>query len=80
LEAAVEAAVVLVIDGDRLLMLKTAAGRIGEGRWKSLSGKLMPGESPAEGAAREAFEESASRCRPCPPSPLRSPCRPSCRF
>ena len=58
MEAAVEAAVVLVIDGDRLLLLKTAAGHIGEGRWKGLSGKLLPGESPAEGAAREAFEES----------------------
>ena len=57
MEAAVEAAVVLVIDGDRLLLLKTT-GHIGEGRWKGLSGKLLPGENPAEGAAREAFEES----------------------
>ncbi len=55
---AVEASVVLVVDGGRLLLLKITVGHVGEGKWKGLSGKLLPGESPSEGAAREAFEES----------------------
>lgn len=54
----VEAAAVVVLGGDRLLLLKTATGHIGEGKWKALSGKLLEGESPKEGAVREAFEES----------------------
>lgn len=57
----VEAAVVLVVDGGHVLLLKTAAGHVGEGMWKGLSGKLLPGEIPSEGAAREAFEESSLR-------------------
>ena len=58
---AVEAAVVIVVDGGHLLLLKAAAGHVGEGKWKGLSGKLLLGESPSEGAAREAFEESGLR-------------------
>lgn len=54
----IEVAVVLVVDGGRLLLLQTAAGHVGEGKWKGLSGKLLPGERPSEGTAREAFEES----------------------
>jgi 8-oxo-dGTP diphosphatase len=61
LVGAVESAVVLIVDGGRLLLLKTAAGHVGEGKWKGPSGKLLPGESPSEGAAREAFEESGLR-------------------
>jgi 8-oxo-dGTP pyrophosphatase MutT (NUDIX family) len=61
LVGAVEAAVVLVVDGGRVLLLKTAAGHVGEGKWKGLSGKLLSGESPSEGATREAFEESGLR-------------------
>jgi len=57
----VEAAVVLVVDGGHVLLLKTTAGHVGEGLWKGLSGKLLPGESPSEGAARETFEESGLR-------------------
>lgn len=53
-----EAAAVVILEGDCLLLLRTAAGHIGEGKWKALGGKLLEGEGPYEGAVREAFEES----------------------
>lgn len=57
----VESGAVLIIERRRLLLMKKAPGRLGEGKWKALSGKLLPSESPIEGAMRETFEESGIR-------------------
>jgi 8-oxo-dGTP diphosphatase len=57
----VESGAVLIIERGCLLLMKKAPGRLGEGKWKALSGKLLPCETPIEGAMREAFEESGIR-------------------
>ncbi|UCH58017.1 MAG: 8-oxo-dGTP diphosphatase, partial [Candidatus Bathyarchaeota archaeon] len=57
----VEVGAVLIIEGNRLLLTKKAPGLLGEGKWKALSGRLLPSESPIEGAMRESFEESGLR-------------------
>ena len=57
----IESGAVLIIERDHLLLMKKAPGRLGEGKWKALSGKLLPSETPIEGAMRETFEESGIR-------------------
>ena len=54
----VEATLCHIIDGDRLLLQRKSAGLFGEGKWNGVGGKLKAGESPMEGAAREALEET----------------------
>jgi 8-oxo-dGTP diphosphatase len=54
----VESGAVLIIERDHLLLMKKAPRRLGEGKWKALSGKLLPCETPIEGAMRETYEES----------------------
>jgi len=54
----VEATLCHIIDGDRLLLQRKAAGLFGEGRWNGVGGKLKEGEAPRDGAAREALEET----------------------
>ncbi len=52
-----EATLVEILDGDKLLLKKAGRG-ISKGRWNGVGGKLIEGEKPAEGAAREALEET----------------------
>lgn len=42
----------------KVLLLLKARGLFGEGRWNAPGGKLLKGESPETGAAREALEET----------------------
>lgn len=50
----------LVRDG-RVLLLRKAEGLWGGGKWNGPGGKLLPGEDPEEGAAREVAEETGLR-------------------
>ncbi len=43
---------------DRVLLLRKAEGLFGEGRWNAPGGKLLAGELPERGAAREMQEET----------------------
>lgn len=47
-----------IIDENLLLLQKKSAGLFGEGKWNGVGGKLKAGESPKEGATREALEET----------------------
>lgn len=44
--------------GDKILILRKARGLFGEGKWNAPGGKLLPGESPENAAARETVEET----------------------
>jgi 8-oxo-dGTP diphosphatase len=46
---------------DKILLQRKAPGLFGEGRWNAPGGKLLPGEPPEEGAAREMQEETGLR-------------------
>jgi 8-oxo-dGTP pyrophosphatase MutT (NUDIX family) len=59
-DARKQVASIAVIDGDRLLMGK----RNDNGRVTLPGGHLNPGESPAEGASRELYEETGIRIDP----------------
>lgn len=45
-------------DGEKLLMIKRAAGLFGAGKWSGLGGKIEAGESKEQGCVREVYEES----------------------
>jgi 8-oxo-dGTP pyrophosphatase MutT (NUDIX family) len=51
-----------VIDGDRIL-LKRAVRGVSKGKWNAAGGKVEEEETPAEGAARETFEETGLRVK-----------------
>lgn len=57
----VEATLCHIVEGDRILLQLKSANLFGEGKWNGVGGKLEPGESPREGAAREALEETGLR-------------------
>lgn len=50
---------VLVRDGDRLLLVRSAD----DGRWMTIGGAVDPGESPRDAAVREALEEAGIEVR-----------------
>ncbi len=43
---------------NKILLLRKAQGLFGEGRWNAPGGKMLPGETPERGAAREMREET----------------------
>ncbi len=53
----IEATIVEIIDGSKLLMLKAARG-VSKGKWNGPGGKLEKGETPLQCATREVFEET----------------------
>ncbi|MBN2336729.1 8-oxo-dGTP diphosphatase [Candidatus Bathyarchaeota archaeon] len=55
---AIEATLCEIISGGRLLLLRKAAGRFGEGKWNGAGGKTKPGETPMECVVREIREET----------------------
>jgi len=55
-----QVACVAVIDGNKILMGK----RRDSGKWTNPGGHMDPGEKPAEGAARELFEEAGIKVDP----------------
>lgn len=57
----IEATLCYIVDGDRLLLQRKAAGLFGEGRWNGVGGKLEAREVPGEGALREILEETGLR-------------------
>ncbi|KON30956.1 hypothetical protein AC482_02370 [miscellaneous Crenarchaeota group-15 archaeon DG-45] len=57
----VEATLCHIIDGNRLLLQRKAAGLFGEGMWNGVGGRLEEGEAPWEGAVREVREETGLR-------------------
>jgi 8-oxo-dGTP pyrophosphatase MutT (NUDIX family) len=46
---------------NRVLLQRKARGRFGEGRWNAPGGKMLSGELPEKGAAREMLEETGLR-------------------
>lgn len=47
-----------IITDTKILLLKKAAGRFGEGKWNAPGGKLRDEEDPEAGAIREVYEET----------------------
>lgn len=58
---AVEVAIALVWDDERLLVTRRPAGTHLEGHWEFPGGKLEPGETPETCAVREVLEEAGLR-------------------
>lgn len=56
-----EATLLIIIKDGRILLLRKAPGRFGEGKWNSPGGKIRPGENPEECARREVYEETGLR-------------------
>ena len=56
----VAAEAAIIDDSDRILLIR----RADNGRWAMPGGALEVGETPAEGAVREALEETGVRCEP----------------
>lgn len=52
------AAYALVVDGDRILLTRVAAGYPGAGRWNLPGGGVEPDEQPVDGVLRELYEET----------------------
>jgi 8-oxo-dGTP pyrophosphatase MutT (NUDIX family) len=50
-----------IIRDGKVLLLHKSEGRFGGGKWNGLGGKLEEGETPADCARREVFEESGLR-------------------
>jgi len=46
---------------NKILLQRKARGLFGEGRWNAPGGKMLPGEVPEKGAAREMLEETGLR-------------------
>ncbi len=51
------ATLVVILNGDSLLLKRSTRG-ISKSKWNSVGGKITNGETPAQNAVREAFEES----------------------
>ena len=58
---AIEVAIALVWDGERLLVTRRPAGTHLEGHWEFPGGKLEPDETPEACAVREVLEEVGLR-------------------
>jgi 8-oxo-dGTP diphosphatase len=56
--------VVVVVRGERFLMIRRAAGVIAPGAWCFVGGGIHPGESQEDAAVREFQEEVGGRIRP----------------
>jgi mutator protein MutT len=54
----IQAGIALVRRGDRYLVRQRPAQTVYAGYWEFPGGKCEPGESPAEAAARECYEEA----------------------
>ena len=59
----VQAAAAVVVRPDGRLLLVRRAREPQRGRWSVPGGKVEPGETPAEAAVREVFEETGARVR-----------------
>lgn len=59
----IPAAGVIVINERRQILLVQRGHEPQRGRWTLPAGKIEPGETPAQAAAREAFEETGLRVR-----------------
>ena len=53
-----EATLLTIIKDGRILLLRKAPGRFGEGKWNGVGGKTRPGETPEDCARRETLEET----------------------
>lgn len=65
--AVVEGVVVVVARGDRLLVIKRAAGIRAPGAWCFVGGAIEPGETQADAVVREFAEEVGGRVRAVAP-------------
>ena len=54
----IHATICYLIKDGKVLLLKKAPGRFGEGKWNGLGGKFEKNETAEECAIRESFEES----------------------
>ncbi len=52
---------ITIIKNGRVLLIKKAPGRFGEGKWTCLGGRIEKNETPEDGVRRETFEESGLR-------------------
>jgi len=50
-------------EANKILLQKKSAGRFGEGKWNAVGGKILPDETPIEGAIREVREETGLRVK-----------------
>jgi 8-oxo-dGTP diphosphatase len=55
---AIHQTVCYILDGERLLLIRRAAGLFGAGKWSGLGGKIEAGESKEQACVREVYEES----------------------
>lgn len=59
-----DAVVIVIFEGQRVLMIRRAAGRPRAGYWMPPGGALEPGESEADAVVREAREELGLEVEP----------------
>lgn len=59
-----EAVVIVLLRGDRILMIQRAPGVPRAGTWSPPTGRIEPGESPQQAVVREAREELGVRVTP----------------
>jgi 8-oxo-dGTP pyrophosphatase MutT (NUDIX family) len=62
-----EATLLTIIKDGRILLLRKASGRFGEGKWNGVGGKIRQGETAEDCARREALEETGLRVRSLSP-------------
>ena len=54
----IQATLCLILDDNKILLLKKSKGLFGEGKWSYPGGKILPNEEPKPAATREVFEET----------------------
>jgi 8-oxo-dGTP pyrophosphatase MutT (NUDIX family) len=55
----IQATLCLILQDNKILLLKKSKGLLGEGRWNAPGGKVLPNEDPKACAVREVFEETS---------------------
>ena len=58
-----KATVCHIREANKILLQKKSAGRFGEGKWNAVGGKILPEETPLQGAIREVREETGLRVK-----------------
>jgi 8-oxo-dGTP diphosphatase len=54
----IQATLCLILQDNKILLLKKSNGLLGEGKWNAPGGKVLPNEEPKTCVVREVFEET----------------------